>query len=332
MKLMKAVPQAAPFKATLYGDFGTGKTTFAMMLAEGLAARRKGRIAFFDTEFGTKYLASPSPARKVHPEAFDFDRMLTRSLADISAEVAAMDPSVHTCIVIDSITHCWEAAREAWEAANPSKDIALRDWGPIKRPYKNLIKSLMDGPQDVILVGREKSIFEEGEDGKLKNAGVGLRADRDTQFEPDFCFQMFSLGKRGEETVPALFVEKDRSSILHGRTFPDPRFKTIEPVLSVLGTHALKMEDDEEERTSKDAELLLVDAEKAKAKEGKSAGILSDMQGKIMGATTLDALRVTADEIKKVRRYLVEEHAGVLRVLYEEQRKRLVDAAVPQGV
>lgn len=331
MKLMKATPQAAPFKCTLYGDFGTGKTTFAMMLAEGLAARRKGRIAYFDTEFGTKYLASKNPARSVHPEAFDFDRAVTRSLKDIVDGVNALDPAVHSCVVVDSITHCWEAAREAWESANPGKDISLRDWGPIKRPYKSLIKVLMDSSFDVIVVGRQKTLFEE-EDGKLKNIGVGLRADADTQFEPDFCFQMFSLGKRGEETKPALFVEKDRSSILHGRTFPDPRFETIVPILSVLGTEALTMDDDEDERKAKDTELLSEDADKAKAKEGKSAGILADMQGKLLSASDLPGLGAVAGEIKKVKRYLVEEHAAALRVIYEERRKVLVNASVPEGV
>jgi hypothetical protein len=332
MQLTKAIPQAAPFKCTLYGDFGTGKTTFAMMMAEGLAARRKGRIAYFDTEFGTKYLAAAAPARAVHPEAFDFDRVVTRSLAEITEGVKALDPKVHTVIVVDSITHCWEAAREAWENANPGRDIALRDWGPIKRPYKALIKFLMDSSQDVIVVGRQKTIFEENEAGKLTNAGVGLRADADTQFEPDFCFQMYSVGKRGDETKPALFVEKDRSSILHGRTFPDPRFATIAPILAVLGTEALKMDDDEDERKSKDSALLHEGEEKGKAKEEKSAGILADFQGKILASTTLEALAAVAGELKKLKRYMVEDHAGALRVLYEERRRRLVDATVPEGV
>jgi hypothetical protein len=327
---MKAMPQAAPFKGTIYGDFGTGKTTFAMMLAEGLAKRRNGRVAFFDTEFGTKYLASPSPARTVHPSAFDFDRSMTRSLADVTNEVRALDPKVHTCVVIDSITHLWEAAREAWNAAHPGQDIALRDWGPIKKPYKALVSALMDGPQDVLLVGRQKTIFEEDDKGKLANVGVGLRADADTQFEPDFCFQMFSLGKRGDETKPALFVEKDRSSILHGRTFPNPTFATIEPVLAVLGDAALKMEDDEDERTSKDAELLQQQDDKAKAKEEKSAGILRDMTAKIQSSTDAAALGGVADEIKKLKRYLVDEHLKTLQVLYAARRDDVVKATVKE--
>lgn len=331
-KIQKATAQTAPFKATIYGDFGTGKTTFAAMLAEGLAARRGGRFVYFDTEFGTKYLGVPIPARKFHPDAFDFDRLVTRSLAEITSELKALDPKVHTCIVIDSITHCWEAAREAWQAAHPGKDISLRDWGPIKAPYVRLIKMLMDGPQDVLIVGREKVLFEEGDDGKLKNTGVGLRADRDTQFEPDFCFQMFSQGKRGDESIPTLFVEKDRSSILHGRTFPSPTFKTIEPILGILGTEALKMDETDEERAEHDTELLTDAEDKLKAKQDKSAGILSEYQGKLIACVTLPQLSTFAAELKKQRRYLVEEHIGVLTVLYEETRKRLVSASVPEKV
>ena len=317
MVLSKASAQAAPFKCVLYGESGTGKTTFAAMLAEGLAKRRKGRYAYIDTEFGTKYLPLPAAARLCHPEAFDFDREITKSLAVATGLVRSLDPKTHPVLVLDSLTDMWVGAREAWESANPGKDPALRDWAQIKRPYNQLLKLLWDGPHDVIVVGRQKTIFEET-DGKLSNAGVGIRADSEVQYTPDFCFQMFNSGKRGDESIPMLFVEKDRSSLLHGKVFAKPTFKTIEPILAILGTEALNMGDDDE-RKMDDAMLMQEQESKTRDKEEKSAGIFSDLQAKIAATTDITGLGEVANEGKKLKRSLTAEHSTALNLLFKSK-------------
>ena len=79
-KFQKAKSEQAFFKVALYGKTGSGKTLTSLLWAEGLAAREGKRIAFVDTERGSEFYSIDIPERTVHPKAFDFDRLITRSL------------------------------------------------------------------------------------------------------------------------------------------------------------------------------------------------------------------------------------------------------------
>jgi hypothetical protein len=323
MTFVKAEPMTMPFKASCYGPPGSGKTLTALLMAEGLCALDRRRIAVVDTELGTKTYRVKNTARKVHPEPFDFDVLATRSLSKILEDVKRLDPEVHGAIILDSVSHIWDAAREAWEAKHPNEDdIPLRAWSSIKRPYRELMRFLIDAPFHVFILGRQKSLFEE-KAGRLENIGVGMRAESETQYEPDTCFRFEQLGKRGEdEGVIAIFCEKDRYSVLSGRTFTMPTFKVLEALLPFIGSDAPPTEDDTE-RAERDGELL-DGSEKAKEKTEKSGGIFADLQAKVAATTGMSELGAVFAEIKKLRRHLVAEHLNALRVLYEQRRDRLV--------
>jgi len=53
------------------------------------------------------------PERTVHPKAFDLDRLITRSLMETLQAVESIDTKIRGILVIDNITHLWEAARAA---------------------------------------------------------------------------------------------------------------------------------------------------------------------------------------------------------------------------
>jgi hypothetical protein len=108
-KFQKAKSEQAYFKVALYGKTGSGKTLTSLLWAEGLAAREGKRVAFVDTERGSEFYSIDIPERTVHPKAFDFDRLITRSLMETLVAVESIDPSTHGVLVIDSITHLWEA-------------------------------------------------------------------------------------------------------------------------------------------------------------------------------------------------------------------------------
>ena len=129
---------------------------------------------------------------------------------------------------------------------------------------------------------------------------------------------MFNSGKRGDESIPMLFVEKDRSSLLHGKVFAKPTFKTIEPILAILGTEALNMGDDDE-RKMDDAMLMQAQESKTRDKEEKSAGIFSDLQAKIAATTDITGLGEVANEGKKLKRSLTAEHSAALNLLFKSK-------------
>jgi hypothetical protein len=80
-KFVKAKSEQAFLKLALYGKPGSGKTLTSLLWGEGLAARENKRIGMIDTERGSEFYGLAIPERRVHPKAFDFDRLITRSLS-----------------------------------------------------------------------------------------------------------------------------------------------------------------------------------------------------------------------------------------------------------
>ena len=182
-RFQKAAPQQARLKVSIYGPPGSGKTFSTLLMAEGLAKVRGKRIAYVDTERGTDFYAQAVKARKVHPEAFDFDALYTKSLAEVTAAVRELDTSTHGVIVLDSISHLWDAAMDAYKGKKTSIDtIPMQAWGSIKKPYKDLIAYLIGSQFDVFILGRQKNIFETDEKDEMKKVGVSMRAEGETAY------------------------------------------------------------------------------------------------------------------------------------------------------
>lgn len=330
MPFAKAEPKQARVKIGMYGPPGSGKTMTALLWAEGIAEFRGKRIAFVDTERGTDFYAQTIPDREVHPDAFDFDALYTRSLSETLDCVLNLDPNEHGVIVIDSITHMWDAAVQAYEGKlTANETIPINAWGTIKRPYKALVKFLMDCPMDVIIIGRQKTIFKTV-NGQMEYAGVGMRAEGETQFEPHINLRLENVVSKSDSTksMSMVYVEKDRSGIL-GKTLRNSTFADVAPLLKYLGAEQGSTELDEEERLAKDGELF----DQAKAaddkKLAKSAELFSELHSKLSVCTTMDELAQVGATIKKQKRYLVDKHKAALRVTYEELRSRIVNDQTP---
>ena len=166
IKFQKAKPMQAFYKGAVYGPPGSGKTYTTLMQATGLAEACGKRIAYVDTERGTDF----------YTEKFDFDAIYTTSLADVYEAVQLLDPKTHGVIVIDSISHLWDAAMAAYEGKRTKNEsaggIPMHAWGGIKKPYKNLIRWLMDCEYHVFILGRQKNVFEDDDKGQMKKVGV----------------------------------------------------------------------------------------------------------------------------------------------------------------
>ena len=110
----KPQPLKAALKLALYGPAGSGKTFTALLLAEGLALHAGKGIAYVDTEHGTAFYGQDVPQRRVHPDAFDFDTLYTKSISEVLAAVRGLDLETHGVLVIDSITHLWDSCKNAF--------------------------------------------------------------------------------------------------------------------------------------------------------------------------------------------------------------------------
>lgn len=293
----KAKAEKAALKFGLYGLAGSGKTFTALLIAEGLAKHTKKRVAYVDTERGTDFYANPVPGRKFHPEAFDFDALYTRSITEVLEALKGLDPKVYGVIVLDSITHLWEAAINAYSGkTTKAGTIPFHAWGRIKKPYKDLMTLLLNSPMHVLICGRQGNEWAQDEDTEeLKRVGTKMKAEGETPHEPDFLIHMEAV-KNPKEKIATItaFAEKDRSGILAGQVISWPTFDNIaKPLLGLLGSKQAHIAD-QDETSGQDAEVL---AQQEKERITKSGQLLGEYQAKIKLCKTLEEINSIGKEM-----------------------------------
>jgi AAA domain len=242
-----------------------------LLIAEGLAHHTAKRIAFLDTEYGTAFYGQAVPQRAVHPEAFDFQVLHTRSIAEALAAVKGLDLDAYGVLVVDSISHLWDSCKNAYAGRlTRAGTVPLPAWSVIKRPYRELMNLLLSLSVHVLLCGRQGNDFaEDQESGELKNLGYKMRAEGETAYEADLLLRLEAhKADRRKPVVVTAHVEKDRTGILAGQSIPWPAFQNIaQPLLGRLGTTQAPVPTDDEVG-QQDAEAL---ARQELEHEGRSA-------------------------------------------------------------
>ena len=322
----KAKAEQAAIKMGLYGPPGSGKTFTALLLAEGLGALTKKRVAYIDTEHGTDFYCQKVPTRAVHPEAFDFDALYTRSLTETIAAVKGLDTATHNVIVLDSVTHLWEAAMAAYAGRQTSiGTIPMQAWGKIKKPYKELMAALLSTSMHVLICGRQKTVYAADEETEeLKAAGVTMRAEGETPYEPHILIRLESVRPKKTNDVATIFAyaEKDRTGVLSGRSFANPNFESLcKPLLGLLGATQANIETPDETAT-KDAEAL---ATQDSEREAGSIALLRDFKARIDLTRDGTALKAIGKEITpQTKTKMLPAHVAELREHYQEREKQLI--------
>jgi hypothetical protein len=317
----------AALKLGLYGPAGSGKTFTALLLAEGLARRSGKRAAVIDTEYGSTFYGQTVAQRAVHPEAFDFDVFHTRSITDALAALRALDPAIYGAVVLDSISHLWDACRNAYNGKLTRQGgIPLHAWATIKKPYHELMNRLLSSPAHVILCGRQGIDYGEDEStGELKQLGFRLRAEGETGYEPDVLVRLeaHKTNRRQAATILA-HVEKDRTGILAGATIEWPTFeKLAQPLLGLFGPTQAAVPSDEEVGC-RDAEALERQEEE---RARQSAAIAADYTARIAGADSASALREIGQELTPlVNAQLAVKDVERVRALYAKRMAALKPA------
>lgn len=317
----RAKAEQAAIKMGIYGPPGAGKTFTSLLIAEGLAAASGKRIAYVDTEHGTDFYCKAVQSRAVHPEAFDFDALYTRSLTEVLAAVKALKPEEYGVVILDSITHLWEATMAAYNGPKASNGaIPMHAWGRIKKPYKDLMAVLLSSSMHVIICGRQGVEYsKDDEDGESKAVGVKMKAEGETPYEPHILIRMEAVKPQKTNQVATIYAyaEKDRTGILSGRSFANPTFKTlVEPIMGLLGGTQARIES-EEETAAKDAEAI---ANQERERVAKSADLLRTMSAKIDLAPTVAELKKVGKEITApLKAQMTTADVAALRAKYLER-------------
>lgn len=321
----KAKAEQAALKIGIYGPPGSGKTFTSLLLAEGLAKVSGKRIAYVDTERGTDFYCKAVPSRAAHPEAFDFDALYSRSLTEVLSAVKSLPESEYGVIVLDSVTHLWEAAIQAY-GGNQTRagTIPMHAWGKIKKPYKDLMATLLSSPMHVLICGRQGTEYATDEEtDELKAIGVKMKAEGETPYEPHILIRMEAIKpkKSMELATIVAYAEKDRTGVLAGRSFANPTFDSLcKPLLGLLGGTQAHM-DTPDETAVRDAEAI---AAQDRAREENSAALLERLSARISLCETEKALKELAKEITpQLKAQMLPQDVTKLREKYQDKESAL---------
>lgn len=319
----KAEAKQAALKLGIYGPPGSGKTFTSLLIAEGLGKLNGKRVAYVDTERGTDFYCKAVKSRAVHPDAFDFDAIYTRAFTEILSAVRSLNGE-HSVVVIDSITHIWEACVNAYSGKTTRVGtIPMQAWGKIKKPYKELMGLLLSSPMHVIICGRQGTEYAtDDETEELKAVGLKMKAEGETAYEPHILIRMEQIKskKTNELAQIVAFAEKDRTGVLAGRSFINPTFETLcAPLLPLLGGEQSHVSSDE--ATVVDAERMAeLEAERAQV----SAEQLRTMSARIELCATEDELKKLAKEITtQFKSRMLPADVASLREGYQSREEQL---------
>ena len=328
----------AALKMALYGPAGSGKTFTSLLLAEGLAKGK--RIAFVDTEQGTAFYGQDVPARKPHPQAFDFDVLHTRSITEVLAALKQLDPDRYGVVVLDSMSHMWDSCKNAYTGKLTRQGtVPFHAWATIKKPYRDLMHGLLNSPMHVLICGRQSVDYGEDEStGELTSKGFRMRAEGETGYEPDVLLRLEQRRSKNQpRAITAAHVEKDRTGVLNGRTIEWPSFDSVaKPLLGLLGGTQAWLPSDEEVGW-RDAEALArAEAERERqsadiagqwTEQFRSAASASQLQTLAQELTAPIKARLTASDLERVRRAYGARQSELQRTNGSQTTARLTTQA-----
>jgi hypothetical protein len=232
------------FKCAFEGFAGAGKTFTAVEIALGLHKRIGSRkpIAYFDTEKAGRHLRA-----RFAQAGIQVLYKPSRSLADLREVMLRGREGAFDILLVDSITHVWEHFLNTYLASTRQQRLYIQDWGVLKPRWKGEFSDpFVTDRYHAIMCGRAAYEYDEEQvqdarTGEMKRdiwkSGIKMKAEGETAYEPD----MLVLMERQEELLgdkKAVYrlatVVKDRSTLLDGQTFRDPKFSHFAPAVEYI--------------------------------------------------------------------------------------------------
>ncbi len=210
-------------KIGLYGDFGTGKTHFALTAPEP--------IFIIDTEIGAAPLAHIFKDKdiKILDVAEENGSKSYEKIVEAIDHITQQE-NVGT-VIIDSVTDLWEFAQEHAKIEifkiKPEQRLAQQwDWGVINKLYLKLILKLLKLNCNLILTARESEVY--GGAGKPMDI-YKPKWQKNTGFWVDFVIYQTKKVERDGKTIFTSTIEKSRPcGELMGKRISTLDFKKLE--------------------------------------------------------------------------------------------------------
>lgn len=167
--IRKAQRKKVKIKMGIQGSSGSGKTYSSLLMAKGLVGGDISKVCIIDTENGSADLYSDLGAYSVVTLTPPFSPGKYAKAIDAIVESGSFE-----CIIMDSISHCWEylLAKHASMTGN-----SFTNWGKITPIYKAFVNKILQAPIHVISTMRSKEEYVLTEKkGRFVPEKVGMKA------------------------------------------------------------------------------------------------------------------------------------------------------------
>ena len=176
----KATKAQAKLRAAVFGPSGGGKTFSTLRMSKGLAGPN-GTVAVIDTERGS--------ASK-YSDRFDFDVLDLKDHSVASYVEAIKSAHGYDVLVIDSLSHGWQALLEEVEKLAKAKyrGNTWSAWSEGTPLQKKLVNAILDFPGHVLATIRSKTEWTTVEDGRGKKVPqrIGMAPEQGKGIEYEF--------------------------------------------------------------------------------------------------------------------------------------------------
>lgn len=245
----KAEMQTAYLKMNIYGEAGSGKTFTGSQIVIGLAKHiEKSKmplptVMFLDTEAGASWV------KPIFDKAgVELLVATTRSFEDLKTAVKEAE-TAGAILLADSITHLWQELMDSFLKAkrkrfnNKNARLEIQDWNTIKAEWGKFTSQYLNSSCHIVLCGRAGQVYEfqENEETHKKemiSSGTRMAAEKGLGYEANLLVEMTShqvLGpKKAKVIVRRATILKDRSTVLDGKQFENPKFEQFLPHINKL--------------------------------------------------------------------------------------------------
>lgn len=218
-----ATKAKSKLRMALFGPSGSGKTYTALRIATAM-----GKTAVIDTERG-------SASKYAGDFQFDVLELTDFNPKNYIEAIHAAEAAGYAVVVIDSLTHAWNAAGGVLEMVDKASKRSQSNntftaWRDITPLHNSLIDAMIGSPLHIIATMRSKTeyVMETNEKGKQQPRKVGLAPiQRDgMEYEFDVC------GELNQENE--LVISKTRCSALNGGVIAKPGQALAETLMNWL--------------------------------------------------------------------------------------------------